>query len=312
MFKCLFVFSSIFLVLSAGYADAAKSRGIEFDYEVVIKDIPADASEVKIWLPQPPQNAYQEIEQISSYPEGLSRITYDKTYHNKIIYYILKSPENNMRILVNYKIRRYEHANNVPAGPDKNKGAKERLGKYLVSNRLMVVTPEIKQIAQEITKGKKTVMEKARAIYDYVFENVSYNKTIPGWGEGDTKRVCLLKAGNCTDFHSLFVSLARSIGIPANFVIGFSIPKGKSGQVKSYHCWAEFYDDGSGWVPVDVNEYYFGSLNEDRIEFSQGRDIILEPAANSEPLNYFIYPYVEVNGKKFQNVETVFRFKDEH
>lgn len=281
MLKYLFVFSSIFLVLAAGYADAANSRGIEFDYEVVIKDIPAYASEVKIWLPQAPQTPYQDIEKISVYPDGHFQLAYDKTYYNKIIHYSFKSPKDSLKISVNYKIRRYEHENNVSAGADKKKGADKGLGKYLVSNRLMVVTPEIRQMAEEITKGKKTVMEKARAIYDYVFENISYDKKIPGWGNGDTRRVCILKAGNCTDFHSLFVSLARAIGIPANFVIGFSVPKGKSGQIRSYHCWEEFYDEPLGWVPIDVNEHYFGSLNEDRIEFSQGRDIVLEPAANS-------------------------------
>ena len=167
--------------------------------------------------------------------------------------------------------------------------------------------------------GKKTWAEEARAIYEDVIRRMSYDKTIPGWGRGDTARACLLGKGNCTDFHSLFVSLARASNIPAKFVIGFSIPKQKEGEIDSYHCWAEFYDDNKGWVPVDISEawknreradYYFGNLDEDRIEFTEGRDIILEPPANAGALNYFIYPYAEIEGKPVKNVKTYFRFKE--
>jgi hypothetical protein len=72
-------------------------------------------------------------------------------------------------------------------------------------------------------------------------------------------------------------------------------------------------------VPVDISEawkdkskrqYYFGTLSEDRIEFSEGRDIVLEPSTNGGPLNYFLYPYVEVDGKNFENQDVSFRFKD--
>jgi hypothetical protein len=61
---------------------------------------------------------------------------------------------------------------------------------------------------------------------------------------------------------------------------------------------AEFYDAKRGWLPVDASEAkkkglkeaYFGSLPNDRVEFSAGRDIVLDPAQAGEPLNYFVYP----------------------
>ena len=89
--------------------------------------------------------------------------------------------------------------------------------------------------------------------------------------------------GNCTDFHSLFISLARSQKIPAKFEIGFPLPeKHGTGDVAGYHCWAKFRPDGKGWVPVDISEanknpkmhdYYFGNLTEDRVAFTTGRDL---------------------------------------
>jgi hypothetical protein len=36
----------------------------------------------------------------------------------------------------------------------------------------------------------------------------------------------------------------------------------------------------------------------------------LNPAQAGEPLNYFIYPYVESDGKKYENVSNDFSFTD--
>ena len=102
------------------------------------------------------------------------------------------------------------------------------------------------------------------------------------------------------------MSLARAQSIPTRFVIGFPLPQG-SGKIPGYHCWAEFYVKGKGWVPVDASDaskssdpavraMLFGNLPANRVEFTMGRDLKLTPAT-SEPLNFFIYPRVEFNGK---------------
>ena len=119
--------------------------------------------------------------------------------------------------------------------------------------------------------------------------------------------VCDSRFGNCTDFHSLFISLARSRGLPARFEIGLPLPsKRGEGNIGGYHCWALFHHDQKGWVPVDISEadkhpemkeYYFGNLTENRVTFTTGRDINLVPKQDGGPLNFFVYPYVEVNGK---------------
>ena len=51
-------------------------------------------------------------------------------------------------------------------------------------------------------------------------------------------------------------------------------------------------------------EYYFGNFDKNRIEFTAGRDIVLTPAQKGAPLNYFIYPYAEIDGKEAYNIET--------
>jgi hypothetical protein len=41
-----------------------------------------------------------------------------------------------------------------------------------------------------------------------------------------------------------------------------------------------------------------------------GRDLRLNPAQDGPPLNYFVYPYVEVRGTKYENVSLAFSFAD--
>ena len=148
---------------------------------------------------------------------------------------------------------------------------------------------------------------------------MTYEKQTPGWGTGDTLRACEVGTGNCTDFHSLFISLARARGIPARFQIGLPIPQKPEGEIPGYHCWAEFYLNGVGWVPVDASEawkdrerlaYFFGTYDPNRLAVSMGRDIQLVPAPASGPVNIFFRPVVEVDGKTFDGLELKFQFQD--
>ncbi len=320
-FYCLIILIVLVFAITLASASVSKSRSLEFTYTVSVSDVPPGTREVKIWIPYLSENAYQVIDEANITPENFSRITYDKKYNNKIIYCAFQSPKNSsLEVKANYKVKRYEYANNPAPASFSKSHTPDSPRNYLSADKWVTLSPRVRALAKEITKGKKTTIDKDRAIYKYVFNNVSYDKAIPGWGNGDTERVCVVRAGNCTDFHSLFISLVRASGIPAKFVMGIPLPHDKKeGEIPGYHCWAEFYDKKTGWIPVDISEawkdkskynYYFGALTEDRLEFTHGRDIILEPAQNTEPLNYFFYPYVEVDGKIFTNVKTSFIFKD--
>ncbi|NIP85011.1 MAG: transglutaminase domain-containing protein, partial [Planctomycetales bacterium] len=161
-------------------------------------------------------------------------------------------------------------------------------------------------------------LAKARLVYDRVDDHVRYDKSQPGYGHGDVRWVCESGFGNCTDFHSLFISLARSQGLPARFEIGFPLPPQRgAGTIGGYHCWALFHTDKQGWVPVDISEadkhphlkeYYFGNLTENRVTFTTGRDIELVPRQAGRPLNFFIYPYVEVDGQVWPTSKIQHRF----
>jgi hypothetical protein len=91
--------------------------------------------------------------------------------------------------------------------------------------------------------------------------------------------------------------------------------------IAGYHCWAKFLPRGRGWVAIDISEankfpemseYYFGNLTADRVTFSVGRDLTLDPPQAGPPLNFFVYPYVEVDGKPYpsEKVQRKFTFAD--
>lgn len=316
----IFIIIVSLVVFSSVHAAIPKHRTFELTYKFTIKDLPSGVSDLKVWAPYPPNTSCQSVEKIDSNIGELFSIMHDKKYKNKLLYSSIKSPkDSSLKFNIRYKVKRNEYSHK-PEGALVNKevSISSELEKYLEANKLVTLSPRVRELAASITEDKSTTMDKARAIYDYVFENMSYDKTVPGWGFGDTERACDMKTGNCTDFHSFFISLCRASGIPAKFLIGIKLSKKNKGQA-GYHCWAEFYVEGFGWVPVDISEawkdkskkeYYFGTLCEDRIEFTHGRDIILEPAQDGEPLNYLIYPYVEIDGKVYNRVETTFEFRN--
>ena len=57
-------------------------------------------------------------------------------------------------------------------------------------------------------------------------------------------------------------------------------------------------------------DYFFGAIDASRVQFSTGRDLTLVRRQDGPPLNYFVYPYVEVDSKPYDRIEKQFRFEE--
>jgi transglutaminase-like putative cysteine protease len=192
--------------------------------------------------------------------------------------------------------------------------------RLVAPDTLIPTDGKIKELAAEVTGSQSGTVAKAKAAYDHLFTTMRYDKTGSGWGRGDALWACDAKRGNCTDFHSPFIGMLRADAIPARFDIGFPLPENKDkGDIAGYHCWAEFYSSKIGWIPVDISEawkakqkedYFFGSVDANRIQLSTGRDVKLSPKQDGPPLNYFVYPYVEVDGKPYDKLDKQFSFEE--
>jgi transglutaminase-like putative cysteine protease len=300
-------------------------RHFTFHYGFTVKNV-SPGERVRVWIPLAHSDAFQEVKVTAKSGDLALKQVPQPEYGNVVLYAeTAKADREEYKFSVDYDVVRREHRVLVNGQPAPQDGPlhpvpKVELARYLKADRLVPVTGVPADLAVEQTKGATTQLEKAKDIYEYVFRTMKYDKTGTGWGHGDALWACDSKHGNCTDFHSVFISMARSQNIPARFQIGFPLPADKtSSEIPGYHCWAEFYIDSIGWIPVDISEawkhqekrdYFFGAYDVNRFQFTQGRDLKLTPARDGEPLNYFVYPYVEVAGKENPNVSIAFSFED--
>lgn len=308
---------------ASGQSSEPASRSFQFQYRTVVKEIPAGAGRVEVWLPFPTSNAYQTIDRVSIEAPGPITISREPEYGNSILYVRVDHPtQPEIPIAMTFTATRREHVNRPTAAVAKQPRplSAEQRALFLKPDHLVPTNGKIQQLALQVTKGKATDQEKARAIYDYVTHSMKYDKSGQGWGRGDALYACDALHGNCTDFHSLIIGMARAVGIPARFSIGFPLPPQRgSGAIPGYHCWAELYLHDAGWVPLDSSEgskhpekfdYFYGAHDENRVQLSTGRDLTLSPRQAGEPLNYFVYPYVEVDGKPYPGIDKQFAVRD--
>ena len=305
-----------------GLASAQANRHFTFHYGFTVKSVPA-GEKLRIWIPAAHSDNFQEVKILSATGDLPLKKTQESTNGNEMYYAeASRAKQAEVHFEVVYDVVRRERLTLNIYAPhlEAVKLSDKERKRDLAPDALVPTTGLPADLAVKVTAGKASSLDKARAIYDYVFTTMRYDKTGTGWGRGDVLYACDAKKGNCTDFHSLFIAMARSQGIPARFEIGFPLPPDKySGEIAGYHCWAEFFEPQHGWIPVDISEawkhpekkdYFFGAHDDNRVQFTMGRDLELSPKQNGKLLNYFVYPYVEVGGKEYANVSTAFSFAD--
>jgi len=301
-------------------AIAEPGRSFVFTYKVQVRDVPPSARRVDLWLPVPRQTEHQRILSLDVTAPVKGEFTHESVYGNRLWHARFEPPfEETLQVTQRVEVVRLERGEADP-DPKTDSLVSKRKSLFLEPNRLVPISERFRRIAEAQTRGKHDTLARARALYDYVLSKMTYDKSGQGWGRGDARYACDVGKGNCTDFHSLFIALSRSSNIPARFWIGFPIPEDRGeGRVGGYHCWAEFWVPGRGWVPVDISEadkhpqraaYYFGHLDANRIVYSLGRDLKLAPPQRGKPLNFFVYPYVEVDGKPWSRVDHAFSYRD--
>jgi transglutaminase-like putative cysteine protease len=287
--------------------EPAKVREVEFIYHTDLTAMNPKAHRVEAWIPLPREDQFQQVSGIKFDSPAHVEMVDQPTGGNRLAHLTAAvPPSGSIPLTIRFRVRRVEESADLAQAraniPEPSGGV---FATYLGPDRLVPIDGQIKTVSAKVGDPEGSSYQQARAIYDYVIANMIYDKSGTGWGRGDAIYACDVKKGNCTDFHSLFIAIARSRGIPARFTIGFPLAAQSAGKIAGYHCWAEFYAGGQ-WVPVDASEawkhpelrqYYFGHLDADRVAFTMGRDLVLKPRQSGEPVNFLIYPYVEVDGQ---------------
>ena len=194
------------------------------------------------------------------------------------------------------------------------------------------------QLGERIIGRIKDPVAQAKAIYEWVAENTIYDPSIPDCGTGDVRRQ-LIDGQYSADINGLFVSICRSVGIPARCVYGMRVGPSRlfrslgltsDDATRGQHVRAEFYIPGYGWIPVDpsdvrraiamegltdrdsrlpsLRKVLFGVWEMNWIAFNLGTDITL-PGKQS-PIPFLLLPQLEnANGKQEGNDPAAFQYK---
>jgi len=321
---------SIFALLASLVADPSpnkqsalifgKSRTFEFTYAGAVTELTPGQS-ANIWLPVPPDTPQQTVAIFAKKLSADSSIFEEKQYRNKMHYFkAVADNEGKIPFSVVYRVNRKEVKTDTTVEVEPQPS--DEIKRFLKPDKLVPISGKPLELLKDKKLPNNDQFAAAKILYDVVDNHMKYSKEGTGWGRGDSVWACDSKFGNCTDFHSLFISMARGNRIPSKFEMGFSIPSERgSGPIGGYHCWAWFMPQGKGWIPIDISEanrfpkmkdYYFGNLTEDRVQFTTGRDIDLEPRQQGPALNFFIYPYVEVNGRPYpqDKIQRSFAYRD--
>lgn len=321
---CLAALAIIETAFSWSSDTSVPTRRFRFTYLATIPPLTPDAKSSRVWIPLPQSDQYQTIRDLKIEAPFAYAQHHDPEYGNEYLY--LQVPASQVtqaaELRVSFEVIRHEHRVTLNSRPPAttSRSAPPDLQRFLQPDRLVPLQGTITELSAQETHGLQDPLAKARAIYNYVLATMRYDKSGTGWGNGDAIWACTAKRGNCTDFHSLLIGMMRAAGIPARFEIGFPLPTDQhDGAIPGYHCWAEFYAEPYGWIPVDASEawkhpeekdYFFGAHDDNRVQFTLGRDIRLDPPQQAGPLNYFIYPYAEVDGKPIA-LTSKFTFRDE-
>jgi hypothetical protein len=322
-------------------------RTFNFNYTVNIES--SNGKKIELWIPMPQSNSVQTIQIFAIESDGLNYTVEEEKVHGNQYLYINHSTGSfdEKTVSISFMTNRKEHQNmEYDAISSKD---------YLDAYSMVSIGATFSEIIKNNRLSKNNIRGiydyvlsgmhygKPKNVGDeyyndpwlnskekYGNKGVSRDTVVAlylqakleggdyTFGNGNSLYACDIGVGNCTDYHSYFMSLTRTLGIPTRFHMGFSIPLENEGLVGGYHCWADYYVEGEGWYPVDISEadkhplktdYFFGTVCENRVEMMVGRDFVLE-GYGEETVNLFIYPLLEIDDEPSTSFTKDFSYKN--
>ncbi|MAE39345.1 MAG: transglutaminase domain-containing protein [Planctomycetota bacterium] len=276
---------------------------------------PVGSKYLKLWVPYPVSDDSQTVENVQiagNYQrQGVYR---EREFGNTALFLRWLQAEGNATLEFSFEVKREERLVRDFSGAHDAPPS-------ILTQPFLDLDPAVRLALSELTASLPveglTALERARVVYDYIVDNFERDPKIVGCGTGDVPEFLNARKGKCADFSSTFIALARSVGVPAREVYGLRLSKEAEDDISDdYHCWAEFFVSGVGWVPADPSDvvkfarvnalslddarvvakrdYYFGGVDEHRVRLGTGNQIRLAPLQLLDPLAYFMCPYLEV------------------
>lgn len=266
-YKSVFVFFiTLFLILPGSFAltpieetlikDPARVEELRvnvFEYGTITTD--GEPTEITINLTIPQDDERQDV--------AIDVDKYVNEFGSEVGFLNEKNPGNVFNYNFSARVRsRAKHQTSLPKS-------------YVIPNEVKVYLqptkniqsddPKIKNIAEELVRGAKDDFEMVAKLASWVHDYLEYDFSYSGKNM-DALSVLDNRKGVCAEYTTLFIALARSIGIPAKYVSAFAY--GQNGWER--HAYAEVYL--GEWVPVDPLWLEVGYIDATHIKFGDHID----------------------------------------
>jgi transglutaminase-like putative cysteine protease len=292
-------------------------------------DIAQPKGEVLAWIPLPLTLETDYFKPLANSWSGNAEkveVAYDPVYRSAMVAAAFRAGEAQPTIEVVSRFAARERNVELKPGAGQPASLAEQ-ALYLKATELMPTDGIVKKTADGITRGARSDVQKARAIYDWTVENTVRNPKTRGCGDGDVR--AMLETGNlagkCADLNALFVALCRASGVPARDIYGVRVVEsprgyksmGRLGDItRAQHCRAEYYAQGIGWVPVDpadvrkvvleeqpnltladdvvkqMRTFLFGNWEGNWLAYNYAHDLQL-PGSKGARIPFLMYPQAE-------------------
>jgi len=276
---------------------------------------------VKLWYPIIPDTQYQRVLDISVSAPWPWTVRREPEYGNLMLHAHMGALEDvEATFQIRYLVERTAITHRLDPACVRPLESSALFEPWLRAEQFVDVDDKTRKLALEVVGAKTNMLDQARLVYDYVVGTMTYDAAQQSW-KGSTEHALVCSVGNCNDIHALFISLCRSLGIPARLILGqaFEAPPPGHGvcELCGYHCWAEFFAPRLGWLPVDAScackygkHQLFGDLEMNHVAWSIGRDIELSPPQEGQPLLFFAGPYAELDGLPLPPLDRHVRFNE--
>ncbi len=259
---------------------------VRFYLDVNADAIPAGET-LRVWMPFPYQNLRQRNIKLesSNYP-----VTYSEGSKHHTVYMEAKTEKGkptHFEYTFSYDVAERHIAQDdllaMLEPYDKNSAEyKEFTGNYPPH---IVITNDTRALAREIVEGETNPVLQASKIFNWISSRYPWAgareystiKNMPEYvmanGHGDCGQVALM-----------YITLVRSLGIPARWESGWMLHPDEI----NWHDWAETYFEGIGWVPTDqsfgrsavgtpMNNYYATGIDVYRMASNEAIGDKLSP-----------------------------------
>lgn len=273
---------SILATIDGKMTDGA-ARRIRYRYSVDVPystEIAGDT--LRLWLPMPrPTQRQSDIRIIDAKPAIVSVSAPEASPHRSI-YMEQAVPADgsdaHFEVTVEYVASaEYYDPKDILASMKPYDKNSETYRQYTATEAPHIV--RLDSLARAIVGDETNPLMQSELVYDYIYTHYPW----AGAREYSTiecipEYVIQEGHGDCGQVSLLYISLMRSLGVPARWESGWMMHPGEI----NYHDWAEVYFEGVGWVPVDVSfgRYDNAAAPRARRFYSTGMDAY-RLAANS-------------------------------